>query len=292
MGDRPKTTDNVLATNCEDFSYVEFYSGIGGWTMALEEAVRNWSSSDDNTHQSPQRQLHLRRIAALDHSDLCMRVFQHNFGSDKKSFQIERLTLKQVEEWRATVWMMSPPCQPHTRQHSNQQKDLFDSRSSSFLHICSLISQMKEDTLPRLILCENVVGFENSNSFQKWRTALAERDYYVGHFHLSPTQVGMPNDRPRYYCVAVQKTALTDSDEKASLLEVLQQEDAKNDGPSKIYTSIPGLGSRVPKMYQISSFLDKEPDDALVVPENLLKSNAAWCFDIITPNDRRSRFVL
>ena len=28
----------------------------------------------------------------------------------------------------------------------------------------------------------------------------------MGHFHLSPVQVGIPNDRPRYFCVAVKDT--------------------------------------------------------------------------------------
>ena len=32
---------------------------------------------------------------------------------------------------------------------------------------------------------------------------MQKRGYALGHFHLSPTQVNVPNDRPRYYCLAV-----------------------------------------------------------------------------------------
>jgi site-specific DNA-cytosine methylase len=40
---------------------------------------------------------------------------------------------------------------------------------------------------------------------------LLNRGYSVGHYHLNPTQVGIPNDRERYYCVAV----LVDDADKA-----------------------------------------------------------------------------
>jgi tRNA (cytosine38-C5)-methyltransferase len=277
------------------FSYVEFYSGVGGWTMALDDAFARLSA-EEGIPTSLQRP---RRIAALDHSDLCTKVFQHNFGTDKETFQIERLTLKQVEEWQATIWTMSPPCQPHTRQHKKQKKDLDDPRSSSFLHLCSLILEMKEHSLPRMICCENVVGFESSNSFQKWRSVLSDRNYLVAHFHLSPTQVGMPNDRPRYYCVAIQENSLKKGniDERTSLLlEYLRREDARSNDLI-VHGCIPHLGIERPLISEavstnirpISFFLDQKDDRSLQVPKKLLGTKAAWCFDIVSPTDRRSR---
>ena len=32
---------------------------------------------------------------------------------------------------------------------------------------------------------------------------LKSRNYSVNHLHLNPTQVLIPNDRPRYYCIAI-----------------------------------------------------------------------------------------
>jgi tRNA (cytosine38-C5)-methyltransferase len=210
-------------------TYIEFYSGVGGWTMALQEAVQRLSTASGNkafcsfsssssslssssTATTATTSTHpiytLKRLAALDHSDLCNRVFEYNFGprclpNAKPPTSIEHLSVSQMEVWAADIWMMSPPCQPHTRQHDNQQNDLSDPRSSSFLHLCHLLETMKLQTLPRLIFLENVVGFETSNSFQQWRNVLKNRGYCIGHFHLTPTQVGLPNDRPRYYCVAI-----------------------------------------------------------------------------------------
>jgi len=332
-------------------TYLEFYSGIGGWGYAVEQACRsiqqnppahlsiaalaaidafdnkrengmaslpqlkkaktsnhntirgipddeNDGGNADNTVSqlkfSSNFEIKAKLLAAFDHSDLCNSVFRHNHVSQMKTihtsqseastsisdksksnsktkpksklFQhlkpnqtpIQRLTTSQLESHNATIWCMSPPCQPHTRQHSNQHKELEDPRSASFLHLCDILMEMREECLPELIFCENVVGFEESlgdfasmppevdidgnvdgthrdteqpsphgkknysndeeidttaksqstpimGSFQKWRTALSKRNYSVGHFHLDPTHVGIPNNRPRYYCVAFRK---------------------------------------------------------------------------------------
>lgn len=276
---RPNVENDAISG--EELSYVEFYSGIGGWTMALEEAI-------GRIHE---RKFHLRRIAALDHSDLCTKVFEHNFGSDPKSFAVERLTLQQVEEWKASVWVMSPPCQPHTRQHSNQSEDLKDPRSASFLHLVDLIRKMKVECLPSLICLENVVGFETSRSCQLWIEALQERGYSICSFHLSPTQVGLPNDRPRLFCVAVQKKMSEESPaETEGLLSYFNQS-----SPSTILTSIPALAVKpehemvLSDLPCISSFLDEPSDhEALQVPSKVFQGSAAWCFDMVAPKSRRS----
>jgi tRNA (cytosine38-C5)-methyltransferase len=141
----------VQATDEESITFVEFYAGVGGWSMALSQAMQRCA---------PKRRLD--RLAALDHSDLCLKVLEHNFSSQStKTVSIERLTLAQVQEWNATIWCMSPPCQPHTRQHQNQQQDLLDPRSKSFLHLCDLLDQMDDSKLPRLLFIENVIGFES-----------------------------------------------------------------------------------------------------------------------------------
>jgi tRNA (cytosine38-C5)-methyltransferase len=272
-----------------EIPYVEFYSGVGGWTMALEQALARIPGKNTNK---------LRRIAAFDNSDLCTRVFEHNFGSDKKAFNIERLTLKQVEDWQATIWAMSPPCQPHTRQHSNQEEDLNDPRSASFLHLCDLLEEMKSSSLPSVLFLENVVGFESSNSFRRWQQVLNARDYSAGHFQLTPTQVGLPNDRPRHFCVAVHSSKLVEKD--PTLLSYLKRQDGPSaDQPVKINTAFPEMSivssddddnnnAESDNLPTIATFLDDKSNESLRVPEKIVSKNAAWCFDILTPASRRS----
>jgi tRNA (cytosine38-C5)-methyltransferase len=87
---------------------------------------------------------------------------------------------------------------------------------------------------PGLIML-NVVGFDVS-ALVNAGAKMSDCDYAVGHFHLTPTQVALPNDRPRYYCIAVyrgdstkqdpQPTQQSSSPSQLSLsLDHVQQED-------------------------------------------------------------------
>lgn len=260
--------DHSIANDGDPVTYVEFYAGIGGWTMALQQALQS---------VAPKRRL--ERLAALDHSDLCLSVLQHNYPSKTMStVSIEGLSLEHLHHWKATIFVLSPPCQPHTRQHENQKQEFNDPRSKSFLHLCNLLEQMEESNLPRLLLMENVVGFESSASCQRWREVVKSRKYHVAHFHLTPTQVGIPNDRPRYYCVAVRFP---------NKLSTHVQLETNLQAPPIIQTALwEGQNVVLPP---ISEFLEDNVDkESLRIPNRLLESRAAWCFDIVTPQDRRS----
>jgi len=81
-------------------TYLEFYSGIGGWGYALEHALRNVAPS------SPEPKL----LGAYDHSDLCKNVFNQNHHNKKlfRQTPIERITREQLEMHSAHIWCMSP----------------------------------------------------------------------------------------------------------------------------------------------------------------------------------------
>jgi tRNA (cytosine38-C5)-methyltransferase len=286
--------------------YLEFYAGIGGWSMALQEALPTVFSVD----------VRLQCCAALDHSDLCMEVYQHNHqqhalesfnqknGTKKtklasnKAVCIEKLTVQQLTDWKADLWMMSPPCQPHTRQHSNQESDLDDARSNSFLHICELLVKLPPESKPAIILLENVIGFESSNSCRTWMHAVGSSNYVAAHFHLQPTQAGLPNDRPRYYCVAVQRDKLV-ADQgwlEHYFQASVQSETSDSKWQPRVHTSLREL-DLVPedtmnqdKLPALGSFLDKNVDGAslLRVPLSVLQRPAAWCLDIVAPDSTRT----
>ena len=260
--------------------YIEFYAGIGGWSLALQQVVQH---------------RRLECCAAWDHSDLCVRVCQHNGLSVCRQQRIELITVVPV----ADVWVLSPPCQPHTRQHTHQDAELQDSRSQSFLHICRLLQEQPlQNKRPRCILLENVVGFEASQSCRVyWRRAV--HGYVLAHFHLTPTQVGMPNDRPRYYCVAVQRDcwAATTAPWAAYFNDDPERDsNQKKDASFTVHTSLPELGV-VPidhvdltKIPTISTFLDDDSTntDSLVIPPAVLQRSSSWCLDIVAPTSRRS----
>lgn len=268
-------------------SYIELYAGVGGWSMALERAVVSYGWK-------------VHCLAALDHSDLCAHVYRHNFPDNRYLTKpIEKLlTVDQMIQWSADILLMSPPCQPHSRQHDNNNRDLDDPRSQSFLHICQLIKQLPTSSLPKLIFVENVVGFEASASRRIWMDALRQQNYQVGEFHLSPTQVGIPNDRPRYFCVAVLESHLVREDSSTGLPNYLRGPSEETHEEATIQSNISGLGiSSADETSQvvtekIGDYLDAEianrcPDN-LRIPQKLLTRNAAWCFDIVTPESSHS----
>jgi tRNA (cytosine38-C5)-methyltransferase len=162
---------------------------------------------------------------------------------------------------------------------------------------------MNDDALPRLLLMENVVGFETSGSCRRWREVLKDRNYMVAHFHLSPTQVGLPNDRPRYFCVAFRTKhadectstlpARSPDNWEQSFFSVEKNPSDRSNGPL-IQKELPELDIQaddsVGDLPILATFIDasNDHDESLLVPAKLLASDSAWCFDWVTPNDSRS----
>ena len=297
--DEASTPTICSPLNDPPFRYLEFYAGIGGWRMAMEEALQQ--AATFTNIQSTQA------VAALDHSDACLSVYSHNFPAttnegnynDPKPCRIEKITTDQlVDEWQADAWFLSPPCQPHTRQHDNQSVDLQDPRSASFLHLCRLLQDAQnipETALPTLICLENVVGFETSASCRVWRKALQRRNYAVAHFHFTPTQVGLPNDRPRYFCLAVlQKKSIEMPPQWDGIVSV--ETNVEVSQPPRIRTSLQVLDIPEPsavdmtKLPKIRDFLDDDSSIShhVTVPDKLLQRSASWCFDVVTQDSQES----
>ncbi len=98
----------TIITAMITLTYLEFYSGIGGWGYALEHALRNIAAPPPPLEQP---QLHCQLLCAYDHSDICKNVFVHNHNQNKKLFRqtpIERITREQLETHSAHIWCMSP----------------------------------------------------------------------------------------------------------------------------------------------------------------------------------------
>ena len=230
----------------------EFYSGIGGWRYALEKAT---SREDHDV------------ALAIDASTTCNAIYEHNFGHKPSQRRVENLTTNDVAG--ADGWLLSPPCQPYTRQH--EMTDIDDPRAASLLHLADLV----EEAPPRFVCLENVVGFAASESRDRWHGALRRAGFAQPKcWHLTPTQTGVPHERPRYFECAVR----TNSDEDWA-------------SPAPTEDAWPGL-DRTPPMKRVAEFLeapyalDQCADAATLiepyrVPAKTINSDAAWCFDVV-----------
>lgn len=205
-------------------------------------------------------------MSALDVNTVANAVYAHNYGSSViKTRNIQSLSEKEVKKLNANMLLMSPPCQPHTRQ--GLQRDMEDKRSCALSHICSLIPQC--DSL-QYVLMENVKGFEGSQARQQFIKALEEAGFYWREFILTPTQFNVPNTRHRYYCIARKV----------------------NDFPfetGKIWEHMPGtnIESTQQSTCKISSIIEPNVQPETLVPDNVL-AKRVLVMDIIHPTQSRS----
>ena len=148
---------------------------------------------------------------------------------------------------------MSPPCQPYSRQGAGL--DDADPRSCALTHLCRLISPDLQ-----MVCCENVVGFEKSRSFHNFKTALLTAGFRITGWHLSPTMIGVPNVRPRFFFCAVRSS-------KEAIFEL------RTGWPVDV----------VPRRRRVvGEFLEEEEvTEKWILPPDLLKQEKAWCLDIV-----------
>eukprot|EP01054_Gregarina_sp_Poly1_P007375 Gregarina_sp_Poly_1__7374@NODE_407_length_8828_cov_117_859034_g331_i0_p2_GENE_NODE_407_length_8828_cov_117_859034_g331_i0NODE_407_length_8828_cov_117_859034_g331_i0_p2_ORF_typecomplete_len361_score33_71DNA_methylase/PF00145_17/5_4e40_NODE_407_length_8828_cov_117_859034_g331_i014382520 len=136
---------------------------------------------------------------AFDVNNLCGFVYKENFPeATVHRRSIEHLKLRDFERLQCDVWLMSPPCQPFTS--SGKKLCEQDSRNAALTNITNILEKL--EGLPWCIFLENVPNFSESNPRGKLVQVLQSRGFEVKEFIISPTQIGCPNSRSRYYLTA------------------------------------------------------------------------------------------
>ena len=155
---------------------LELYCGIGGFTSAFEQYFKG------------------EVVAAIDISPHVVQAYNRNWKPVAVQKDLLSLDAEDLDAFDADLWWMSPPCAPYTRR--GNQEDLSDHRAQSFLHLLDLLKQVR----PAMVALENVEGFATSRA----RDVLIEHldGYALTETVLCPTQLGVPNLRPRYYLAA------------------------------------------------------------------------------------------
>lgn len=155
---------------------IEFFSGLGGWRLALAGRAEV--------------------VAAYDISPAANRTYALNHGHEPLARELATLPARQLEAHRADTWVMSPPCQPFCRM--GNRSDLEDLRSRAFIHLMGRLGELR----PERLLLENVSGFEGSRAHGLLHETLARAGYRHRELQLCPTRFGIPNQRPRYFLAA------------------------------------------------------------------------------------------
>jgi tRNA (cytosine38-C5)-methyltransferase len=124
----------------------EFFSGIGGMHQAI--------STIDGVK--------IDKVFPFDINPNANITYYQNFGIKPFEISLESFSLSDYENIckdcnaKEIIWLMSPPCQPFTRQGNS--KDLNDDRTNGFKNIVSILD--KTVYPPEFLLLENVKNFE------------------------------------------------------------------------------------------------------------------------------------
>ncbi|XP_062848272.1 tRNA (cytosine(38)-C(5))-methyltransferase [Trichomycterus rosablanca] len=166
----------------EKLRVLELYSGIGGMHYALKESA-----------------LPAEVVAAVDVNTTANEIYKYNFPDTLLLPKtIEGMSLEDFNKLDFDMILMSPPCQPFTR--IGLQGDISDPRTRSFLYVLELLPRLNKK--PRFILLENVKGFETSSARNALIKTLKDCEYSFQEFLISPTCLGIPNSRLRYFLIA------------------------------------------------------------------------------------------
>ncbi|KAM9673717.1 tRNA (cytosine(38)-C(5))-methyltransferase isoform 4-T4 [Trichechus inunguis] len=163
---------------------------------------------------------------------------------------IKGITLEEFDRLSFNMILMSPPCQPFTR--IGLQGDKTDPRTSSFLYILDILPRLQK--LPKYILLENVKGFEVSSTRDLLIQTIENCGFQYQEFLLSPTSLGIPNSRLRYFLIAK-----------------LQSEPLPFQAPGQVMTEFPKTGSENPQKYAIDA--EKNTEEKKIEPSICLDGN-------------------
>ena len=176
----------------DQLKVLELFAGIGGMRCALRMA-----------------HIPLASVVAVDTSPVAGVAYLHNrlrdpFATAEEGVllnkNIEALTAQQLDAVQADLWTMSPPCQPFTTTANAARQDCGDLRCAALTHLSQLLPVLQHP--PRWILLENVKGFADSAALRGWARALEHAGFSHRSFLLSPSDLGIPNQRARFYMVA------------------------------------------------------------------------------------------
>ncbi|KAJ1935198.1 hypothetical protein EC988_008558 [Linderina pennispora] len=135
--------------------------------------------------------------------------------------------------------------------------------------------------VPRYVFLENVMNFENSRSRTRLVETLGTLGFEVNECLVSPVQMGVPNNRLRYFLIAQRRWAADDAENAARTTKYLARgaDAVHKDWPfGPAVESIDGV-SAIP----LSSYIDASLDavESLRVPQSAILKRQRLEFDIV-----------
>lgn len=169
-----------LKKDTEPMKFIDLFSGIGGFHLALKS-------------------LGAKCVLACDIDEKCREMYKTNFDIEPKT-DITKLEASDIPDF--DILCGGFPCQAFS--HAGKQNGLDDTRGTLFRDVCRILRAKK----PKYFLLENVKNLKGHDNGKTWTTihkCLVESDYstYDSPIVLSPHQIGVPQHRERVFILGV-----------------------------------------------------------------------------------------
>lgn len=169
---------NMLNNTEEKFKFIDLFSGIGGFRIAMESlGGKCVLSSEIDKH--------------------AVETYFSNFN-EMPIGDITKINVAEIPDH--DVLCAGFPCQPFSI--GGLRKGFEDTRGTLFFDVARIIKEKK----PKVVFLENVAGIvshDSGNTLRVIINSLEELDYKVHYKVMNASDYGIPQNRNRWYCIAV-----------------------------------------------------------------------------------------
>lgn len=163
-----------------NFKFIDLFCGLGGFRIALEKQNCNCVFSSDIDKAVAQ-------------------VYENNFG-EYPSGDITKINSKDIPDF--DILCAGFPCQSFSI--AGKRLGFEDSRGTMFFEVARILKEKK----PKAFILENVKGITNHDGGKTLKTILGildDLDYTYVNKVINAKDIGIPQNRERWYCVGVRK---------------------------------------------------------------------------------------
>lgn len=243
----------------KEFKFIDLFCGLGGFRIAMEDIGGKCVFSCDNN------------------KEVC-KIYKDNFDEDPYG------DIKEVKENdipRFDVLCAGFPCQPFSI--AGKRMGFNDSRGTMFFEVARIIKHNK----PKIAFLENVSGIVSHDSGRTIKVVtntLEELGYVVNTKIMNAKDYGIPQNRNRWYCVAIRKDIYKNNflfpqkcDLKYALEDIITSENQKG------YESSPTAISNINRFIEKYKATNRYNADKYLIANEIRASKCNFRSDGISP---------
>lgn len=163
-----------------NLKFIDLFCGLGGFRIALEKQK-------------------CKCVFSSDINEAVSKVYENNFGEYPWG-DITKIDSKIIPDF--DILCAGFPCQSFSI--AGKRLGFEDSRGTMFFEVAKILKEKR----PKAFILENVKGITNHDSGKTLKTILDILDslgYTYIHDVINAKDIGIPQNRERWYCVGVQK---------------------------------------------------------------------------------------